>query len=139
MKTLALLASLLLGFVAACGDEEPPPPRNVVRDPLAPRDALNAVRLAHEEFVSFEYCEKTWPAVCDQIGNQAYVLPREGTDDFRVVFFNNQWRDHGAREIYDYATVQMYGEAVTVVGHYEIQERPEGRVEAGEPHWGIPE
>jgi hypothetical protein len=130
--------ALGLWLLAACGTDEVPPPKTVALEPLSAHQAVNEVKLAFSEFLEYKYCDQSYPKVCETIGAQAYVLPRSGTDDFRVVFFNNQDHRAGSWAVWDYATISMYGADATTVGRFERRDGLSGEETNGDSMWGVP-
>lgn len=127
-----------LVVASACDGGEEPTPKTRVVEPIGPEGAVQAAKLKYEAFVAYRYCDRAYPATCADGVGQAYVLPRTGGEDYRVVFWNNQ-DPRSTLSIFDYVTVSYDGKTVVQVGHFEVQEAVGQNYRNGAPLWGIPE
>jgi hypothetical protein len=136
-----VIIALPLVFMAACGDEpdKAPPATRVVEEPT-PKDAVAEVKLQEEAYLDYYYCAATYPKTCDDVLKQAYVMPRDPGEAFRIVFFNNQ-DPKSTAAVYDYLSIDMETKTITTEGHYELAYNViTGVIEKkGKPLWGIPE
>ena len=140
MRILALALAPALSF-AACGTSSSTCKTNCgthVVTPMTPQDAVAEVKLdLPEAYATFYYCDQPYPQTCDSLP-MAYVLPRGGTEPFRLVFFNNQDRN-STWATFDYILVNPDTREVATQGHFKWH-MFQGQVERqGTPLWGVPE
>jgi hypothetical protein len=136
MRNLLRITLLALALTACGGDGGTTPTTTVKADPT-PEDAVAAAKLKWAQFRGYYYCELAYPRVCDDLP-VAYVLPREGSDPMRIVYFNNQDRA-STWAIFDYATWDPDTGDLALVGHFQWRAFAGSLDRQGQPMWGIPE
>lgn len=139
MRNLIRITFAALLFTGACGGDDggKKPGTTTVEEEPKPSDAVAAIKLSHEEFRTYYYCELSYPRVCDELP-AAYVLPREGSDPMRIVFFNNQDRA-STWAMFEYVTWDPDTDEIKVLGHFQWRLFAGNLDREGTPMWGIPE
>ncbi len=134
LRAILLAAAVIAG---ACGGSTKKSSGTTVQAPPKPEDAVAAAKLEWVRFREYYYCDLTYPKVCNDLP-VAYVLPREGSEPMRVVFFNNQDRNSTAA-IFDYVTWDPDTDQATYLGEFQWQEIQGSLQRKGKAMWGIPE
>lgn len=139
MMIRVLCSSILgLALVAGCGDGgDGRPPQTTVVKTLTPREAVAELKLQMESFRTYYYCEQTYPQVCDTLP-MAYVLPREGSEPYRVVFFSNQDRV-STWVVFDYVTVDAETKEIAIAGQFQWFIGSGTLETKGKAFWGVPQ
>ena len=136
MRWNVILLAAALGLGACGGDTKSSGGTTVVAPPK-PEDAVAAAKLKWEKFRPYYYCELTYPKVCNDLP-VAYVLPREGSEPMRLVFFNNQDRKSTIQQ-FDYVTWDPDTGELTSLGEFQWWEYAGSVERKGKAMWGVPE
>lgn len=139
--TIRMLGAGLLAMMIAAGcgdgDETGSGSQTEVVKTLTPREAVSELKLQLEKYRTYYYCEQTYPQVCDTLP-MAYVLPREGSEPYRIVFYSNQEKA-STWVSFDYVTVDAETKAIATQGQFQWFSGL-GQLETrGTPLWGIPQ
>lgn len=135
MRLLGL--TFLLALFAACGPDDSEKKVTVLKPVVGPEEAVKNTVLHLDQFLTYRFCEQTYPRACNDLPT-AYVLPREGTEAYRIVFFNNQ-EFHSTWAIFDYVTYDPETDKPDVVGQFQWRNFADQTERNGKPLWDIPE
>ena len=137
IRGLYFMLGLALGVGCGGNEDAAAKPHTTVVKTLTPREAVAELKLQMENFRPYYYCEQTYPQKCDDLPT-AYVLPREGSEPYRVVFSNNQDRD-STWVVFDYVTVDAETKEIVVAGQFQWFSALGPLETKGKALWGVPQ
>jgi hypothetical protein len=138
---IRLLLPWILGTVltAACGTDgtgQTGSHSEVVKA-MTPREAVAEIKLQLEKYRTYQYCDQTYPQVCDTLPI-AYVLPREGSEPYRVILYSNQ-DINSTWVFFDYLTIDAESREIATVGAFQWRKFAGNLETKGTAQWGVPQ